>query len=64
MNAKQEQIQNGLSADAAESKKSIAPEANAAGLTQVTDKELDRVEGGYGIGTRTGDFPGQFIHRR
>ena len=38
-------------------KSPTGPSANAPELTEVTDKELDRVEGGYGIGTRTGDGP-------
>jgi hypothetical protein len=63
MNAKPEQIRNGSSADAAETNKLIAPEASAAGLTEVTSKELDRVEGGNGLGTRTGDFTGQFFRK-
>ena len=44
MNAKPEQIQTG-STDAAEKKNLIAPDA-AAELTEVTNEELDRVEGG------------------
>ena len=65
MNAKPEQIQTGSNVDSAAKQNLIAPAPGAAELTEVTNEELDRVEGGYGIGTRTGD-PGlaSIFHKR
>jgi hypothetical protein len=63
MNAKHEKSPTGPSANADEQNIIRGAGANAPELTEVTDKEMDRVEGGYGIGTRTGDGPFPIFRR-
>jgi hypothetical protein len=64
MNAKPEQIQTGSDLSAAEKTKLTGSEAKPPALTEVSNEELDRVEGGSGLGTRTGDDFVHYLHRR
>ena len=52
MNTKPEQIQTGSSVAAAETQNPIAPDARAAELTDVTNEELDQVEGGSAVSAK------------